>query len=63
MALQDEAVEIEASRSDAWFAVKVMLGGLALHFVFGTLSAILFFAGYLLCGSKLQLPQDGDGLE
>jgi hypothetical protein len=63
MAPQDEAAAIEASRSDAWFAVKVMLGGLALHFVFGTLPVILFFAGYLLCGSRLQLSLDGDDIE
>lgn len=44
---QNELKEIEESRSAVWFAVKVMLGGLAIHFIFGTLPAILFFAGYL----------------
>jgi len=47
MDFQDEAKAIEESRSTAWFAVKVMLGGLVLHFIFGTLPTILFFAGYL----------------
>ena len=47
MDFQDEAKAIEGSRSTAWFAVKVMLGGLVLHFIFGTLPTILFFAGYL----------------
>lgn len=60
---QDEAAVVEANRSDAWFAVKVMLGGLAIHFIFGTLPVILFFAGYLLCGSKLQFSPDENDIE
>ena len=60
MTSRDEAAAIETSRSDAWFAVKVMLGGLAIHFVFGTLPVILFFAGYLLCGSLLQSSEEDD---
>lgn len=47
MFTKDEAAAIEESRSAAWFAVEVTLGGLALHFVFGTLPAILFIGGWL----------------
>ena len=41
-----EAREIEASRSDGWFAVKIALGGLLIHYALGTLAAIMFLFGW-----------------
>ena len=35
-----------AANSDAWFAVRLVLGMLAIHYAFGTLAAIAFMAGW-----------------
>lgn len=43
----EEKISIEASRSDAWFALEVAAGMLAVHYVFGTVAAIMFLAGWL----------------
>jgi hypothetical protein len=37
----------EAASADAWFAVRLGLGMLAIHYAFGTLAAIAFMAGWL----------------
>ena len=43
----EERISIEASRSDAWFALKIALGMLAVHYALGTVAAIMFLAGWL----------------
>jgi hypothetical protein len=42
-----EKVAVEAQRESAWFAVKVVLGMLAVSYVLGTPIAIAFLAGWL----------------
>ena len=44
---KEEKEAIEVSRSDAWFAVKLGLGMLAIHYALGTVAAIAFAAGWL----------------
>jgi hypothetical protein len=48
----------DEDRPDPWFVVQVFLGALSLHFVFGTMPAILFFAGWLWCAKDLPENQD-----
>jgi len=37
---------IDDSRAVAWFAVKVALGGLLIHYTLGSLATIMFFFGW-----------------
>jgi hypothetical protein len=48
-----------ATDLDAWFAVRVAPGGLAIHFVFGTVAAIVFLAGWLWGVRNLPEPEEG----
>ena len=36
----------EVKPPDPWFAVKIALGALAIHFTLGTFASIMFFAGW-----------------
>jgi len=58
---QDKAIEAKAASQVAWFAVRVAMGGLALHLVgfavdcgpAGDAAAIVFFAGWLFGARNL----------
>ena len=54
-----EQQAIEDSRAEAWFAVKVALGGLLIHYMFGTPAAIMFFFGWWW-GETRRKPVSGD---
>ena len=41
-----EVKDIADSKADGWFAVKVALGGLLIHYTLGSLAAIMFFFGW-----------------
>ena len=54
-----EQQEIADSRAKAWFAVKVALGGLLIHYMLGSLAVIMFFFGWWW-GETRRKPDSGD---
>ena len=54
-----EQQEIADSQAKAWFAVKVALGGLLIHYTLGSLAAIMFFFGWWW-GETRRKPDSGD---
>lgn len=55
---KEEQAAIETARSNAWFALKVALCMLAVHYAFGTMVSIAFLAGWLWGERKKDEPSD-----
>ena len=55
---KEEQAEVEAARLDAWFALKVVLCMLVVHYAFGTMVSIAFLAGWLWGERKKDEPSD-----
>ena len=55
-----ELQEIVDRNADAWFAVKVALGGLLIHYVIGTIATIMFFLGWWWGETVRRDPSGGD---
>jgi hypothetical protein len=52
--------DIEDSRADAWFAVKIALGGLLIHYVLGTVATIMFLFGWWWGETRPRSPSEED---
>jgi hypothetical protein len=54
-----EQREIAEDRAAAWFAVRIILGGLLIHHILGTVAAIMFLSGWWW-GETFQHPVPGE---
>jgi len=52
--------DIADSRADAWFAVKIALGGLLIHYALGTVAAIMFLSGWWWGEARRRSPSGDD---